>query len=308
MKIAENVCELIGNTPLIALKKITAGADAFILGKLEKQNPGGSIKDRLAMAIIDEAERTGALKSGECIVEATSGNTGVGLAMIAAARGYRCKLYMPDTFSVERRNLFTAMGAELVLTPGAEGMGGAVRMAEEYAREKAGVFLARQFENAAAVNMHERTTAEEIWRDTDGAVDVFIAGAGTASTISGVSRGLKKHNPEIYCVAVEPAESSVLSGGKAGSHGIQGIGAGFVPKNYLAEWVDEVLPIASDAAKVMTRRLAREEGLLCGISSGAAVVAALEIAGRARGKRIVAILPDTGERYLSTDVFMTAAT
>lgn len=281
------------------------GQKARIAVKVESFNPGGSVKDRIAMAMIEDAERRGVLKPGATIIEPTSGNTGVGLAWVAAAKGYKTILTMPETMSIERRNLLKAYGAELVLTPGAEGMKGAIAKAEELRSSIPGAVILGQFVNPANPAIHELTTGEEIWADTDGKVDIFVAGVGTGGTISGVGRALKKHNPSVRIIAVEPASSAVLSTGVAGKHKIQGIGAGFVPDTYSGDVVDEILTISDDQAYAGARLLARSRGLLVGISSGAAFSAALELARRDEntGKLIVALLPDTGERYLSTAVF-----
>lgn len=306
-KIANKLTDLVGNTPLLRVNNFVAatGAQANILVKLEYFNPLGSVKDRIAVAMIEDAEQRGALQPGSLIIEPTSGNTGVGLAFVAAAKGYRIILTMPETMSLERRNLLKALGAELVLTPGADGMKGAIAAATKLQAQNPGSFIPQQFENPANPTMHEATTAEEIWRDTEGAVDVFIAGVGTGGTVTGTGRGLKKHNAKVRVVAVEPSASPVLSGGKPGPHKIQGIGAGFVPKVYDSGVVDEVVPIENDEAIRTSRLLAKTEGLLVGISSGAAVAAALKVASRPeyRGKNIVVILPDTGERYLSTVLY-----
>lgn len=306
-KIAKQLTELVGNTPLLALTRYAANRQlgATVIGKLEYFNPAGSVKDRVALAMIEEAEASGKLKPGATIIEPTSGNTGVGLAFVAASKGYRLILTMPETMSRERRALLQALGAELVLTPGVEGMKGAINRAKELRDNTPGSIILQQFENPANPATHQRNTAEEIWRDTDGKVDIFVAGVGTGGTVSGVGSGLKRHNPHIRVVAVEPAESPVLSGGKPGPHKIQGIGAGFVPVNYDKAVVDEVLAVVSDDAIRTSRALAREEGLLVGISSGAAVYAATELARRPEnaGKTIVALLPDTGERYLSTMLY-----
>ena len=302
MNYASQVEGLIGNTPLIDLTALGTGS-ARILGKFEATNPGGSVKDRVARAMLDAAERDGLLAAGGTVIEPTSGNTGVGLAMLAAARGYRMVLVMPDTMSIERRKLAAAYGAEIVLTPGAQGMAGAVAKADELAAQTEGSIVAGQFVNPANPQAHYETTGPEIWAATEGSVDVLVAGVGTGGTISGAARYLKEHKPSVEAVAVEPAESPVLSGGKPGAHRIQGIGAGFVPKTYDASVVDEVHPVASDAAIATKRRLAAETGMLVGISAGAAVAAALDLdaSGAYAGKTIVAVLPDTGERYLSMD-------
>ena len=300
---AANVSGLIGNTPLIDLSALTS-ADVTILGKYEATNPGGSVKDRIARAIVDDAEATGRLAPGGTIIEPTSGNTGVGLAMVAAERGYKMILVMPETMSIERRKLAASYGAEIVLTPGAEGMKGAVARADALAAETPGAIVAGQFVNPANPKAHYETTGPEIWAATDGAVDVLVSGVGTGGTVSGTGKFLKEQKPNVVAVAVEPAESPVLSGGKPGSHRIQGIGAGFVPATYDAEVVDRIEQIASADAIATKKRLALEAGLLVGISAGAAVAAAIRLAesGDFNGKTIVAILPDTGERYLSMDL------
>ena len=306
-KIATKITQLIGGTPLLETGNYsrTENLEATLLVKLEYFNPGGSVKDRIALAMVEEAEQRGILSPGATLIEPTSGNTGIGLAVVAAAKGYRLILTMPETMSMERRNILKALGAELVLTPGAEGMQGAINRSESLQRETPGSVILRQFDNPANPAMHERTTGEEIWRDTAGAVDIFVAGAGTGGTVSGVGRTLKRHKPGVRIVAVEPADSPVLSGGKAGPHKIQGIGAGFVPGTYSAEVVDEVIPVESNDAFRAARKLARTEGVLSGISSGAALHAATLLARRPenRGKTIVALLPDTGERYLSTALY-----
>lgn len=306
-KIAKKLTDLVGNTPLLEFSNFnqSKGLKASVIGKLEYFNPAGSVKDRIALAMIEDAEAKGALKPGATLIEPTSGNTGVGLAFVAAAKGYRLVLTMPDTMSVERRNLLKALGAELVLTPGAEGMKGAIAKAEELRDATPGSVILQQFENPANPAVHIRTTAEEIWRDTDGKIDIFVAGVGTGGTVSGVGAGLKKHNPSIRIVAVEPSDSPVLSGGQPGPHKIQGIGAGFIPQTYNPQVVDEIIRIANDDAIRTSRELAQQEGLLVGISAGAAVYAALELARRPEnaGKQIVALLPDTGERYLSTVLY-----
>ena len=303
-KIAERLTDLVGNTPLLELNNYNKnkGLKARVIAKLEYFNPAGSVKDRVALAMIEDAEAKGLLKPGATIIEPTSGNTGVGLAFGAAAKGYKLILTMPDTMSVERRNLLKALGANLVLTPGVDGMKGAIARAEELKAATPGSLILQQFDNPANPAMHERTTGQEIWRDTDGGVDIFVAGVGTGGTVSGVGAALKAHNPKVRVVAVEPADSPVLSGGKPGPHKIQGIGAGFVPKNYNSAVIDEVLQVSNDDAIRTGRELAKYEGLLVGISSGAAVAAAARLARlpENEGKTIVALLPDTGERYLST--------
>ena len=303
-KIAQRLTDLVGNTPLLELNNYSKnkGLRAHVIVKLEYFNPAGSVKDRVALAMIEDAETKGLLKPGATIIEPTSGNTGVGLAFVAAAKGYKLVLTMPDTMSMERRNLLKALGAELVLTPGADGMKGAIARAEELKAGTPGSLILQQFDNQANPAVHERTTGQEIWQDTDGKVDIFVAGVGTGGTVSGVGAALKKHNPKIQVVAVEPEDSPVLSGGKPGPHKIQGIGAGFIPKNYNAAVVDGILQVSNDDAIRTGRELAKYEGLLVGISSGAAVSAAIRLAqfpGN-EGKNIVVLLPDTGERYLST--------
>jgi len=286
----------------VRLNKITVGLGAEVLAKLEFQNPGGSVKDRIALSMIAAAEAAGLIGPDTILVEPTSGNTGIGLAMVAAAKGYRCTLVMPDTMSVERRKLLRAFGAELVLTPGSEGMRGAIRLATEMAASDPRYFMPQQFENPANPEVHRRTTAEEIWQDTEGRLDIFVAGVGTGGTITGVGQVLKPRLPGLRIVAVEPADSPVLSGGKPGPHKIQGIGAGFVPGILDMSLVDEIVQVTNDEAISMARRLPVEEGILVGISSGAAIHAALQVAGRpeSAGKRIVVIVPSYGERYLST--------
>ena len=306
-KIARKLTDLIGNTPLLELSNYNKsnGLKARLIVKIESFNPAGSVKDRVALAMIEDAEVKGVLTPGATIIEPTSGNTGVGLAFVAAAKGYKLILTMPDTMSVERRNLLKALGAELVLTPGADGMKGAIAKAEELRDATPGSIILQQFENPANPAVHIRTTAEEIWRDTDGKVDLFVAGVGTGGTVSGVGAGLKAHNPNVQIVAVEPSDSPVLSGGKPGPHKIQGIGAGFIPKTYNGEVVDKIRQVTNDDAIRTSRELAGKEGLLVGISSGAAVYAAVELAKlpENEGKTIVALLPDTGERYLSTVLY-----
>lgn len=306
-RIARQLTDLVGNTPLLEFSNFNAskGLKAQVIGKLEYFNPAGSVKDRVALAMIEDAEAKGLLKPGATIIEPTSGNTGVGLAFVSASKGYKLILTMPDTMSTERRNLLKALGARLVLTPGAEGMKGAIAKAEELRDATPDSIILQQFENPANPAVHIRTTAEEIWRDTDGKVDLFVAGVGTGGTVSGVGAGLKAHNPNVQIVAVEPSDSPVLSGGKPGPHKIQGIGAGFIPKTYNGEVVDKILRVTNDDAIRTSRELAGKEGLLVGISSGAAVYAAVELAKlpENEGKTIVALLPDTGERYLSTVLY-----
>lgn len=303
-KIYDNLTELIGNTPLVELHKIeqAEGLAARLLVKIEYFNPGGSVKDRIALAMIEDAEKRGLLTPGASIIEPTSGNTGVGLAWVAAVKGYKLTLTMPDTMSVERRNLVKALGANVVLTPGKEGMKGAIAKALELQKADPGSFIPGQFENEANPAIHRSTTAEEIWRDTDGKVDIFVAGVGTGGTVSGVGLGLKAHNKNIKMVAVEPESSAVLSGNPSGPHKIQGIGAGFEPKNFDRSVVDEILTVSDNDAISTSRKAGRSEGLLVGISSGAALHTAIKVARRPenKGKTVVALLPDTGERYLST--------
>lgn len=303
MRTARKIEALIGSTPLVDLSDLANG-NATILGKYEATNPGGSIKDRIAKAIVEDAEKNGRLAPGGTIIEPTSGNTGVGLAMVAAERGYKLILTMPETMSIERRKLAAAYGAEIVLTPGADGMKGAIAKADEINEATPGSIIAGQFVNPANPRAHYETTGPEIWADTEGTVDAIVAGVGTGGTISGTAKFLKEHKPEVYAMAVEPAESPILSGGKPGGHKIQGIGAGFVPKNYDAEVIDEVLPVSSPDAIATKKSLSEKAGLLVGISAGAAVTAAIKLAERPEfaGKTIVAILPDTGERYLSMDL------
>ncbi|CAO5234635.1 cysteine synthase A [Frankia sp. AgKG'84/4] len=305
MRIAEDITALVGNTPLVRLRRVTDGVGAQVVAKLESFNPAHSVKDRLGLALIDAAERAGVLGPDTVIVEPTSGNTGIALAMVCAARGYRCVLTMPETMSVERRMLLRAYGAQLVLTPGPEGMGGAIAKAEELAKTNPHYFMPQQFENPANAAIHRASTAEEIWADTDGQIDILVAGVGTGGTITGVAEVIKQRRPSARFVAVEPAASPVLSGGAKGPHPIQGIGAGFVPKVLDTAIIDEIVQVEAEDALVLARRLAREEGLLVGISSGAAVVAALRVAARPEntGKLIVVVLPDFGERYLSTPLF-----
>jgi len=303
--IAADLTELIGNTPLVRLNQITEGVEAEVVAKLESFNPLSSVKDRIGVAMIVDAEEKGLINKDSVIIEPTSGNTGIALAFVCAARGYRLILTMPDTMSVERRQLLSVLGAELVLTPGSEGMPGAIRKAEQLVAANSNYFMPQQFENPANPEIHVLTTAEEIWRDTEGRVDILVAGVGTGGTITGVAEALKKKKPEFKAVAVEPVHSPVLSGGEPGPHKIQGIGAGFIPDILRRELVDEIVQVSNDDAGATSRRLAREEGILAGISSGAATWAALEVAGRSenKGKLIVVVLPDTGERYLSTWLF-----
>ena len=306
-RIYKNLTELIGKTPLLEVGNIAKSESlkARLLVKLEYFNPGGSVKDRIALAMIEDAEKKGTLAPGGLIIEPTSGNTGIGLAWVSSVKGYRLILTMPETMSIERQNLLKALGAQLVLTPGSEGMKGAIRVAEELKAQNPGSLILQQFENPANPAIHLATTAEEVWNDTDGKVDIFVAGVGTGGTLSGTAKGLKKHNPAIKAVAVEPKGSPVLNGGKPGPHKIQGIGAGFAPKNYDSSIVDEVVDVEDNNAIGASRLLAQKEGLLVGISAGAALYAALQEAKKPEneGKTIVALLPDTGERYLSTELF-----
>ena len=306
-KIAKKLTELIGNTPLLELNKFSSlkGLEQPIIAKIESFNPGGSVKDRVALAMIEDAEDKGLLKLGATIIEPTSGNTGVGLALVAAVKGYKLILTMPETMSIERRNLVKAYGATVKLTSGKEGMEGAIKAAEELRDSIPGSIILQQFENQANPQKHYETTGKEIWRDTDGTVDIFVAGVGTGGTISGVGKYLKEQNPNVKVVAVEPTTSPVLSGGQSGSHKIQGIGAGFIPSTYNSKYVDEIFQVDNDEAILTGRQLAQSDGLLVGISSGAAVFAAIELAKRPenKGKRIVTLLPDTGERYLSTVLY-----
>ena len=303
--IANNIADLVGNTPLLRLNKVTTGVNAEILIKLESFNPAGSVKDRIALSMIEDAEQAGLINEDTVLIEPTSGNTGIGLAFIAAARGYPLILTMPDTMSEERRKLLAAYGAKLVLTPGSGGMPAAIHEAQELARENPNYLLLQQFNNPANPEIHRKTTAEEIWRDTGGNIDILISGVGTGGTITGVAEVLKSYNPNLQAIALEPADSPVLSGGQPGPHKIQGIGAGFVPGVLNTDLIDEVLLVDHEQAGVIARQLAREEGVLVGISTGAAVAAAIEVAKRKEneGKRIVAIAPSNGERYLSTWLF-----
>jgi cysteine synthase A len=305
MLIAGNITELIGNTPLVRINRLAADAPATVVAKLEFSNPGSSVKDRIALSMIEAAEAAGLIGPDTIILEPTSGNTGIGLAMVAAAKGYRCTIVMPETMSMERRMLLRAYGCELILTPGSEGMRGAIRRADEMAAADPRYFIPQQFMNPANPQVHRLTTAEEIWRATDGLVDVVVSGVGTGGTITGVAEVIKSRRPTFRAVAVEPAASPVLSGGQPGPHKIQGIGAGFVPAVLNTTIIDEVIQVTNDEAFVMARRAAAEEGLLVGISSGAILHAALQVARRAEnvGKLIVAIIPSNGERYLSTDLF-----
>lgn len=305
MRILNDVSEVIGNTPLVRLNRLTAGLKCDVVAKLESKNPGGSVKDRICLSMIAEAEKQGIIKRDTIIIEPTSGNTGIGLAMIAAVRGYHLILTMPETMSVERRNLLAAYGAELVLTAGADGMRGAIKRAEELAKEMANSFMPQQFKNPENPKIHRETTAVEIWNDTEGKVDILVAGVGTGGTITGVAEYIKPKKKQFKAIAVEPFDSPVLSGGKPGSHKIQGIGAGFKPDILRMELIDEIIRVKDEEAMETARQLARKEGLLAGISSGAATFAALEVArrGENEGKLLVVVLPDTGERYLSTSLF-----
>jgi cysteine synthase A len=304
-KIFDNITETVGNTPLVRLHKINAGCFAEIVAKLESFNPNSSVKDRISFAMIQDAESRGLVKKGTVIIEPTSGNTGIGLACVCAQRGYRLILTMPETMSMERRNLLRAFGAELVLTPGPDGMNGAIKKAEEIVAATKDSFMPQQFKNPANPEIHRKTTAQEIWRDTGGQIDIFVAGVGTGGTITGVGETLKGLKPQIKVIAVEPAESPVLSGGRPGPHKIQGIGAGFVPEILNTKIIDEIIKIKSDDAGTTARRAAVEEGILCGISCGAALHAAIQVAQRKenKGKMVVVVLPDFGERYLSTWLF-----
>lgn len=306
-KIYEKLTELVGRTPLLDLQRLAAkkNAQAQVVAKVEYFNPGGSVKDRIALNMIEDAEQKGILKPGSVIIEPTSGNTGVGLAWISRVKGYEAIIVMPETMSRERQNLLRAAGAKLVLTSGAKGMKGAIEEANRLKDETPGAVILGQFANPANPDMHERTTGEEIWQDTDGKVDIFVAGVGTGGTVTGVSRALKKHNPNVKIVAVEPESSPVLSGGQPGAHKIQGIGAGFIPQTYDSQVIDEIIQVSNDNAILTGRELSLYEGLIVGISSGAATYAALQLAQRPenKGKRIVALLPDTGERYLSTQLY-----
>lgn len=306
-KIYEKLTELVGHTPLLDLQRLAAkkNAQAQVVAKVEYFNPGGSVKDRIALNMIEDAEQKGILKTGSVIIEPTSGNTGVGLAWISRVKGYEAIIVMPETMSRERQNLLRAAGAKLVLTSGAKGMKGAIEEANRLKDETPGAVILGQFVNPANPDMHERTTGEEIWQDTDGKVDIFVAGVGTGGTVTGVGRALKKHNPNVKIVAVEPESSPVLSGGQPGAHKIQGIGAGFIPQTYDSQVIDEIIQVSNDNAILTGRELSLYEGLIVGISSGAATYAALQLAQRPenKGKRIVALMPDTGERYLSTQLY-----
>jgi len=304
-KIAKDITQLIGSTPMVKLNKVTKGLKSQVIAKLESFNPCASVKDRIGLSMIREAEKNGLIKKDTVIVEPTSGNTGIALAFICAAKGYKLILTMPDTMSVERRHLLASLGAELILTPGSKGMSGAVKKAEELADENPAYFIPQQFKNFANPEIHRKTTAMEIWNDTDGMVDMLVAGVGTGGTITGISDVIKKKKPGFKAIAVEPLDSPVLSGGTPGPHKIQGIGAGFIPGVLQLDLIDEIIKVSSDDAKKITKCLAREEGIVAGISSGAATWAALEVAKRKenQNKMVVVILPDTGERYLTTDLF-----
>lgn len=304
-KIAEDITELVGNTPLVRIRNIAKDVDAEIVGKLEFFNPCGSVKDRIGLSMIKAAENQGLLKKDSIVVEPTSGNTGIALAFICAVKGHKLILTMPDTMSIERRNMLKALGAELVLTPGSEGMSGAIKKAEEIVRKNRKAFMPQQFKNPANPEIHRKTTALEIWKDTDGRVDILVAGVGTGGTITGIAEVIKKKKPSFKAIAVEPADSPILSGGKPGPHKIQGIGAGFIPDILNKSVIDEVIKVTNEEALSTARRLAKGEGIFAGISSGAAIYAAIEIAKREENKKklLVVILPDLGDRYLSTELF-----
>ena len=302
-KIAKDITQLIGNTPMVKLNKVTKGLKSQVIAKLESFNPCASVKDRIGLSMIMAAENKGLIKKDTVVVEPTSGNTGIALAFVCAAKGYKLILTMPDTMSVERRHLLASLGAELILTPGSKGMSGAVKKAEELVGENPTYFMPQQFENPANPEIHQKTTAMEIWNDTDGKVDILVAGVGTGGTITGVSEIIKKKKPSFKAIAVEPLDSPVLSGGTPGPHKIQGIGAGFIPGVLQLDLIDEIIKVSSEDAKKTAQRLAREEGIIVGISSGAATWAALEVGKRIENKMVVVILPDTGERYLTTDLF-----
>jgi cysteine synthase A len=304
-KIYDDITKTIGNTPLVRLNNITKGLESMVVAKMESFNPMSSVKDRIGISMITAAEQSGLLKNDTIIIEPTSGNTGIALAFVAAAKGYKIILTMPDTMSIERRALLKAFGAEIVLTPGSEGMKGAINKAEELVKNTPNAFMPQQFKNLANPEIHRKTTAEEVWNDTDGKIDFFVGGVGTGGTITGVGEVIKKRKPSLKVIAVEPADSPVLSGGKSGPHKIQGIGAGFVPEVLNTKIIDEIITVKNEQAFAVARQLAREEGILAGISSGAAAFAALQVAARPenKGKLIVVVLPDTGERYLSTVLF-----